>query len=359
MKEFYAKELTIKGKNIRFIGDPHLGRKFQTGVPLHRRGVRERIQFDTFEEQLTPNDDTNSIIIVGDLFDKFRVSNEVLLETVRALRWKAVTYSHVNYYVLMGNHDISRDRSLVSAFNILKNSLDASDLPNLCIIDELFAESGEGWEGLDMLFVPYNEQFTGVQILQEFIDGPYQHVEKSVHYDLVVGHWDLEAIAGNIPHNIIPLEQLAQLTDLAVTGHYHVERWDLTPTEGLKVLCTGSMQPYAHGEEGKDVVDPVYVTVPLADLLGKLNEDPDFYKGNCVRVEMKPEEDLPSFEALQITKRIISEQVAEDGSLEIALEDFNVRDLLGKTIGNYEICKVVWEEVQNIYDDRVRMSVGE
>jgi hypothetical protein len=236
MKKFTAKELQIKGKNIRFIGDPHLGRKFENGVPLDRRGERETWQMHTFEEQLI-GEGVDAIIIVGDLFDKFRVSNEVLMRTAKLLISKALVWRDTEYYVLKGNHDLSRDTTLVSSFDLLKHMVDLAEIANLTIVDEI----GDAGIDLDILFFPYDAQRTGEECIDYFLSADYPYV-KSSSYDLVVGHWDLEAIAGKIPHNMIPTEKLKKITNLAVTGHYHEERWNVQPFTEFQVLCTGSMK---------------------------------------------------------------------------------------------------------------------
>lgn len=55
------------GRIVNAIGDPHLGRKFEVGVPLARRGQREAAQMRDFREKLMEEADV--CIVVGDLFD--------------------------------------------------------------------------------------------------------------------------------------------------------------------------------------------------------------------------------------------------------------------------------------------------
>ena len=55
--------------DFRLIGDPHITRKFEFGVPLARRGERENSLFEDFKARLYAG--TESIVIaVGDLFEK-------------------------------------------------------------------------------------------------------------------------------------------------------------------------------------------------------------------------------------------------------------------------------------------------
>ena len=87
-------DLTVGTGKVRFIGDPHLGRVFKTGVPLHRRGEREEMVWATFEKALTENtQDIDAIVIMGDLFDKMHVPNAVVLRASDLL-WKSVGQPH-------------------------------------------------------------------------------------------------------------------------------------------------------------------------------------------------------------------------------------------------------------------------
>ena len=90
-------ELTLKNKRINFIGDPHLGKNFG-GVPLHRRGEREESQFKQFSDELNSNHDIT--IMVGDLFDTFNVSNDVLLRTMNVITEAAYANPNKQYYFI-------------------------------------------------------------------------------------------------------------------------------------------------------------------------------------------------------------------------------------------------------------------
>src|SRR3546814_15861232 len=71
------------GKTVALIGDPHLGRKFENGVPLHRRGERERNQLANFQDQLAQ--DVDNVVMVGDLFDHPHVGFKVVLDAYIAI----------------------------------------------------------------------------------------------------------------------------------------------------------------------------------------------------------------------------------------------------------------------------------
>ena len=59
------------------LGDPHLGRKFVTGVPLDRRGDREKMQMEQFEDEVIGIPPGRHFhVCMGDLFDKHTVDNK-------------------------------------------------------------------------------------------------------------------------------------------------------------------------------------------------------------------------------------------------------------------------------------------
>ena len=55
--------------DFTLLGDPHLGRTFVHGVPLHRRGEREVMMWRNFAQSLS-NVTTPLHICLGDLFDR-------------------------------------------------------------------------------------------------------------------------------------------------------------------------------------------------------------------------------------------------------------------------------------------------
>ena len=51
---------------LQLIGDVHAGKKFEAGVPLHRRGDRERMQIEQFRAELAAV--TGPVVQAGDIF---------------------------------------------------------------------------------------------------------------------------------------------------------------------------------------------------------------------------------------------------------------------------------------------------
>src|SRR3546814_7408633 len=115
------------GKTVALIGDPHLGRKFENGVPLHRRGERERNQLANFQDQLAQ--DVDIVVMVGDLFDHPHVGFKVVLDAYIAI--DAATQATGNEILLLaGNHDLPRNLEVVGAFE-MRSEEHTSELQSL------------------------------------------------------------------------------------------------------------------------------------------------------------------------------------------------------------------------------------
>jgi hypothetical protein len=72
----------------KIVGDPHLGKVFLNGVPLARRGERERLQRQAFLQALNPQG-ARLHIILGDLFDRPKVSFETISTSISPAASKA------------------------------------------------------------------------------------------------------------------------------------------------------------------------------------------------------------------------------------------------------------------------------
>lgn len=273
------------------LGDPHLGRKFETGVPLHRRGDREQMQRQKFIDSLM-NAKAEVHVTMGDLFDKFVVPPEVVLFAADAYMRAADENPNTLYVVLRGNHDVSRNADKASSWDIFC----ALVYPhaNIWAIDEHPVEH----EG--MLFIPY-DPFN------------YDHLEVHLHagISLVFSHFDIVDFGG---HNVIPTKLFAKHgIGLVVNGHDHLAR--VERRDDVEIVVTGSMQPYTHGE---DTVGELYVTTTLEALshLDVTNKN--------VRVLLKPGETLPDgLDCLSLTAK----RLADDEDRTVDTEEFDTLDL--------------------------------
>src|SRR5262245_25751534 len=102
--------------NIVRLGDPHLGKAFINGVPLHRRGEREETQWTDFVKSLATPCDLH--VCMGDLFDRMFVPYAVVLRAARAYKNTALTNPNREFVIIRGNHDASRDSFIIAAYDV-------------------------------------------------------------------------------------------------------------------------------------------------------------------------------------------------------------------------------------------------
>lgn len=294
--------------NVNFIGDPHFGKKFGD-VPLHRRGEREEHQRKVFCEQLlAPSDVT---IIVGDLFDTFIVSHETLWNVYQMMKLAAEANPSKHYLVLMGNHDVSRDSTLVSSFMILKAML--VNNPNIDFYTKTqWVKIGRA----KILMCPYSEFKTAEEEVKEMFE--------EAPFDLVVGHWD--TISYGNDHNVLPAKLLVEMTDIVVTGHEHNKRAIGIDKDGTllnngedhwcDLFITGSMIPYSHAEDPEETL---YVTRTLSRIEKELATDPSVYHDKCLRVLLGSDEQVPEgIDCLQFTVKKVEQAEA---SYEVKMDE--------------------------------------
>ena len=107
----------VTDDGIKIVGDPHLGKAFMNGVPLARRGERERLLREAFLQALNPQG-AKIHVLLGDLFDRPKVSFETIFFAAEAYRQVVQASPQVEFFILAGNHDLSRDSTHVSALQL-------------------------------------------------------------------------------------------------------------------------------------------------------------------------------------------------------------------------------------------------
>ena len=279
--------MKILGDTVALIGDPHLGKTFEVGVPLARRGEREALQFDQFVKELSQP--AQRVIIMGDLFDHPYVSYAVVKKTADALLCAAAYRPETTFHVLAGNHDMPRNITAIGAFDVLKGMIDGR-YDNLWSVTVPIIAYG-------IAMFPWEWHTTALnQLPQE----PWSDVHA------IVGHWDLKSFGGSDSH-LAPVAELRRIFGDApiYSGHYHVA--GDYPVGGGTVHCTGSMQPYAHDQ---DPSGELYVTL---DRQGVLDQG-DALRDKVVRVRLRPGEDLPAINCLALTHERLAPVVDEGAS---------------------------------------------
>lgn len=264
----------LNNKKIRLVADPHIGRKFEAGVPLHRRGEREAGQIVKLRKALgTPHIDIN--INVGDTFEHPFVTLSAIVSVYDAYCEAATALPDTQFYILAGNHDLPRKIGTTGALDILELLLGGCKnikvVREVCVLD-------------DILFLPWEWGRTEWSIPNE-------------PYEAVVGHCDLKSYGGDDSH-LFPVGILADVP--LYSGHYHTP--GVYEIDGREIYCTGSLEPYSHAE---DPDGELYVTLTLNELAQR-----DDLEHKMVRVLLKEGEELPTGHPyLALTgKRIASEQ---------------------------------------------------
>jgi predicted phosphodiesterase len=244
-------------------------------------------------------------ICLGDLFDKPKVSFETIWFAAHAYLEAAANNPDTEYFILAGNHDLSRDHTHVSAWDIFCSMMGSQQ--NITTVETIVGFGG-------VLFVPWNPAFNAAEMIG---DAPGS--------DIVVGHWDLD---GQSP-NLIPIEQLKAIGAKRVyNGHVHLPREEVR--DGIHVVNVGSLQPFAHGEG-----DEMYVTLTLDEL-----KKTDVTQ-KCVRVRLDENQTLDfEVDCLQL-------QVEHaDRSVDLTVDydsTFDMKELIARA--GEAVPKDIWNKV--------------
>lgn len=266
---------------ILCIGDPHLGRIFKTGVPSHRLGEREESQYLLFEDLLNPKDPLiKSIVIMGDLFDKFIVSPTVVLRTFNIIKKAVINNPNINYNLIPGNHDLSKDASKKSSYELLAVSLEKieENFDNLTVVLH-----GNSYDILEVQGIRF---YLNLVAYSPFDNSRmwYKDIEKDVFKTdplnmgvISFGHWDSLSI---LDSGYTPSQELLDKSLLVISGHEHVHRSYVYPYDvnSKSIVFTGSMQPYSHAE---DPEKKLYLTIDTDNLDDYSADD---LKDKCVRL---------------------------------------------------------------------------
>ena len=299
------------------LGDPHLGRRFDTGVPIHRRGERERMQLEKFRQSLF-NATAQVHVCMGDLFDKFIVPPEVVLFAAATYLEAANKNPNTTYVVLRGNHDVSRNVDKASSWDIFCALVDQH--PNIIAVDKTLVV----YENL--VFIPYNP--FGYDHLEE-------HLAGSVGIDTAFGHFDVVDFGGP---NVAPTALLSRYgIKTLINGHDHLARELERHT--VRVVVTGSMEPFTHAE---DPTGSLYITTTLEEL-PRLD-----VKDKNVRILLQSGETLP--EGLDCLSLVVKRVTVEEERHTVDTSDFDaidLKDMLARALDGLSIKTKLMEQFQS------------
>lgn len=294
---------------VKLLGDPHLGRRFRTGVPLHRLGERETMVGEQFLAELRVPPGTELHVNMGDLFDKFIVPVEIVIWAADRYIEAAAAAPNTTFVVLRGNHDVSRDTERKSSFDLFTRLV--ANVPNIKVVGDTPLRIGtRGFVGYHP-FTPTIELVAGL----------------GAGLEEVYGHWDVVDFGGD---NVIPTSTMRdQGIQRAITGHDHVAR--TFNQHGVHVTVTGSMQPYTHAEDPEGWL---YRTLSLAELKELSAEELEHLN---VRLKLTEHESIPDdLNCLSITAVRIQSEVEEVVTSE-QLEGLDLFSMAGKVLEGLSI----------------------
>lgn len=340
---------------IKTIGDPHLGRNFSVGTAPHRKGEREQGQLNQLALELMDSD-CNVNIMMGDIFDKFIVDPTIVMAAYQIYAHAATQNPGVDYVLLRGNHDVSRDNTRFSSFDLLVHML--RGFKNIIVVEDLLFYTSRDQTTM-LMFCGYNPFATAEEMSEA------AGLEDIGFVHAVFGHWDIESYGGD-DHNLCPYQYFGQYTDLIVTGHVHQPQTFFVRTEdgkkipkdltakyqSVEVIVTGSMQPYSHGEDPDGMI---YVTKTLDEYEAEIAVDPAVYHDKCLRLLISPEDELPdNIDALQFAYKVVRPDV-EDVDLEVDMGQFDFKSLFMETLEAHGVDedyrKEMWETYLELSSD--------
>lgn len=290
------------GRLVHLIGDPHLGRKFEAGVPAHRRGERETSQAAHFAAEL--GWDADIIVMVGDLFDNPYVSDAVIVAAARAVLGAAEATPDTLFIMMAGNHDKPRNLTLVGAWHAFRE-MTQGRFTNLHILDRP-ARQGP------IAFFPWEWDRRADDQVADLAD--------AVGIEHAIGHWDMSVFEGKDDH-LAPVAALrAAFGDVSLwSGHYHVPR--VYEIDGYPVTCIGSLEPYTHAE---DPEGQRYVTLTREEALtrGDLHD-------KYVRVLLAPGEEEPDLDCMGLTHKRVR---GDEEEVTLSVDDFDFHKIVRERI---------------------------
>lgn len=281
----------------KIISDLHFGRKFRTGVPLNRRGEIEDIIYNETCNEIN-KDDYEDLIIAGDLFDSPFADSETIFKV-----YELLINAPKNIYIIAGNHDLSRDPSKKTAWDILDRIFEGIS-KNVCMFKSEVSLQDNG-----ILLVPWGQEEQADVMFEE-------------NFNVVIGHFEQDSLS--------KMPNLVKKGCKFLSGHYHLPQL----LNGIEYV--GSILPLTFGEYDR-VKDFDYMRTMSLD---EYERDKDSLTNVRVRIRLKDGEELPVDEEngpLQlIGVKDLSDQTDE---LSLKVETSSDLDLKNLFYKNLDSCK--------------------
>lgn len=292
---------------IQTIGDPHIGKQFKNNVPKDKLGIRESSVFNDFKNLL--DSPSNVIVICGDLFDKTNIDNSTLLNCISTLEHYCNLNPKTSYFILAGNHDLTKNTSIKSSFDVLVKYFNTNKRSNLTIVSDSIVVKKSDIFKINLIFCPYFP-------IEDKAD--YSSYIKKDYKNIIFGHWevtDFNSISESSKYtsNVIP-SCLFDNNNLIVTGHEHLPKH--IKKDNYEILVTGSLQPYSHAEvlEGESL----YVTHTCQEVIQNIETNIKFYSNSNLRVLLSIDDIVPDLKNnyLSLSYKYINNKIQEEVSEE-------------------------------------------
>jgi len=199
------------------LNDVHLGVNRSGGTTPLTHATLLEYTHEQFEKLLDLVPDREYLLINGDLFDGFLVSNSVLLRTYAELAVRLTDGRISMLYLARGNHDVSKDSTKLSSFDLLGALLVDSFPQKVVVINEpTLIHDGGGGENWVVPHAPNQDIFD--MWIGAVIAEPTPFVFVHANYD--------NGFAAESDHSLnLTKEQCAELEAAGVSkiifGHEH------------------------------------------------------------------------------------------------------------------------------------------
>ena len=311
---------------IQTIGDPHLGRHWRNNQK-HRLGDREENVKETFVKLL--NEPSDVTVIMGDLLDKVVITNEWFSFILATLKKACNNNPNKQYVILNGNHDEVKDKSRISSFSLIEDYFkNLNTILNLTFVSSCNVNFFINSVNTSLIFTNYNP-FKSSKNSFDDIKTDSNNVLKIAfgHYD--IDHYDFIDNSKFIDHSIPDF--IKNNYDLVVNGHFHKPTTIIDP---IPIVVTGSMQPYAFGEEIPED-DKYYVTLNIDEIKSILDKDSEAFINSNVRIMYNKGDDLLSpFNCYSITYKLIQQLPFEKEQVVIT-ESISFSDMFLTSLNSY------------------------
>lgn len=208
------------------INDIHLGVTRSAGTTLKSQAALADWQFEMFERLLGNREGT--VIVNGDLFDRFDIDNGTLLRAYRAFSSWLSGHLDNRLVLVAGNHDLAKDSSKVSAFKLLASLL----IQHSASVQIVMGHGQTLHDCEDVYVIPHVTN-------QDLFDLELEQVPPTAKFVLLHCNYD-NHFAEQADHSLnLSPEQAEKLPGFIVLGHEHQQRFALDE----RVVIVGNQIP--------------------------------------------------------------------------------------------------------------------